>query len=155
MRESSLVGVDRDGLRAIAEAMLCKVTGAVRVGRLCPHCGSSRHGQPRLIGSDLVGSISYADDLVVVAWGPAAVGVDIERSGGDSGPDLRAWTRLEALAKADGLGLRDWPDGSRQRTADPRGVMSRLSTRDLPLPPGYVGTVAGEAEVRLGGSALQ
>lgn len=154
MPESTLVGADRARLRAVAEAMLCEATGAVRVGRLCPHCGSSRHGQPRLVGSDLVGSdlvasISYADGLVAVAWGPAPVGVDIERVEAEDDPDLRAWTRLEALAKADGLGLRDWP-----RRPPPE---HRL-TRDLRLPPGYVGTVAGEALVRLGrtgGSTLQ
>jgi 4'-phosphopantetheinyl transferase len=121
-------------LRSVAEAALCEATGATRVVRLCPHCGSSGHGQPRLIGSDLAVSIAYAGRLAVVAWGRGPLGVDVEALG-DSSRDLAEWTRVEALAKAAGTGLRDWPEVT----------LPDLPTTPLDLPPGYVGTLAGEA----------
>jgi 4'-phosphopantetheinyl transferase len=139
-------------LRAAAEALLCEVTGAVRVVRLCPHCGSGAHGRPLLVGSDLAVSISYAGRLAAVAWGRGPVGVDVELAGtegiaggvdGIDSVDRAEWTRIEALAKAAGTGLRDWPDV----------VLPELPTRRLVLPDGYVGTVAGDAEVRLAGPA--
>lgn len=148
----------RVNLRLLAETLLCEATGARQVARLCPTCGSSAHGQPRLIGSGLHASISYAAGLVAVAWGEGPVGIDIERSSSGrfsppnranpplDGGDLVEWTRLEALAKAAGTGLRDWP----------RIVPPELPTRALRevdgLPTGYVGTVAdatGHARVHL------
>jgi len=134
----------------VAEAILCEATGAARVARLCPHCGSDGHGQPRLLGSRLSASISYAGGLVAVAWGAGSIGVDIERMTPPTRrldelgvPDLAAWTRVEALAKAAGTGLRGWPDLE----------LPDLPARSLDLPDGYVGTVAGDAQVRLAGPA--
>lgn len=129
-------------LRAQAAAILCEATGATRVIRLCPVCGSSAHGQPRLVGSDLAVSISYAGELVVVAWGPGPIGVDVERTGG-SEDDVEEWTRVEALAKAAGIGLRDWPDVA----------LPDLPTYALDLPDGFVGTLAGAGHVRLAAPA--
>lgn len=141
----------RAELRAAAEALLCEATGATRVVRLCPVCGSADHGQPRLVGSALHASLSYArppntDGLVAVAWGEGPIGVDIEHVGGPSYDDVLAWTRLEALAKAAGTGLRVWPDLDERDLPD-------LPTRRLTLPEGFLGTLAGEGEVRLAGPA--
>lgn len=138
-------GRGRPGLRAAAEALACEATGALRVARLCPVCGSSAHGRPRLVGSPLEVSLSYAGDLVAVAWADGPIGVDLERlrSAGPSRGDLQEWTRVEALAKAAGTGLREWPDVT----------LPDLPTTALSLPPGYVGTLAGQGEVRLAGPA--
>jgi len=128
-------------LRAAAERALCETTGAARITRLCPHCGSSAHGMPHAVGSRLAVSMSYAPadppngaGLAVVAWGPGPLGIDIEALGGSPG-ELSEWTRVEALAKAAGTGLRDWPDVA----------LPDLPTRRLELPPDYVGTLAGHA----------
>jgi len=124
--------VSRPALRETAEALLREATGAARVVRLCPRCGSSAHGQPRLVGTELRASIAYAAGLVTVAWAEGPVGIDVEPDGPpvDGVGDRLAWTRTEALAKATGHGLvtDELPD---------------LPTQQLPLPVGYVGTVAG------------
>jgi hypothetical protein len=131
--------VDRDRLRASAEGLLCAATGADRLVRLCPACGSAAHGRPVAVGSAASVSLAYAGDLAVVAWsydGP--VGVDVERAGPPVAGvgDRAAWTRVEALLKASGAGVSGWPE---------------VELPDLPttplgppgLPPGYVGTLAG------------
>jgi len=119
--------------RRTAEELLCAATGARRVVRVCPACGSDRHGRPVAVGSPAHLSISYADGLVAVAWsydGP--VGIDVER---DLAGDRQEWTRVEALLKATGEGLRAWPDV----------VLPDLPTAPLALPAGFAGTVAGSA----------
>lgn len=122
-------------LRGRAEDLLRAATGAQRVVRVCPRCGSSAHGRPVALGTDARVSISYAGDLVAVAWsydGP--VGIDLEPVGPPvDGLDRGEWTRVEALLKATGAGLHDWP----------RVTLPDLPTAPLALPPGYVGTLAG------------
>ena len=127
---------DREDLREQLHDVLRTETGATRVVRLCPRCGSAGHGRPRALGTPgLHVSLAYADGLGVVAWsheGP--VGVDVAVVGppvGDFG-DRRTWTRVEALLKATGEGL----------SRDPADLPD-LPTADLALPAGYVGTVAG------------
>lgn len=129
--------------------MLRRATGAGRVVRVCPWCGSSAHGRPLAIDSPAHVSIGYTENLAVVAWsfdGP--VGIDVERSGPPVAEfgDRQAWTRIEALLKATGEGLR----------RDPRDLpdlpTTQLGPPDLPL--GYVGTVAGSGvSWRLAGPA--
>lgn len=133
----------RQSLRALAQAVLCELTGAERVTRLCPTCGSAAHGQPRLVGSDLSVSISYAGRLVAVAWGPGPVGVDVERTTRRTPP---GWTCIEALAKAAGTGLREWPH------VTPPPMPVRPLTAADGLPAGHIGTLAdtsGAAQVRI------
>ncbi len=126
----------RAELRALAEAALVTATGAASVVRQCPHCGSSDHGRPILVGSDLHVSIAYTDELAVVAWGDDPVGIDVEsvEATPPDGLTVREWTRLEALGKVTGAGLAAWPD-----QPPPDGP-----TRSLNLPAPYVGTVAGQ-----------
>jgi hypothetical protein len=132
--------VERFQLREEGEAILRQETGADAVVRLCARCGSSAHGRPQVNGDAQV-SISYADDLVAVAWSRSGpVGIDVERG------DRLEWTRLEALLKASGAGISDQPH-------DPADLAD-LETTALTLPDGYVGTVVGEGvSWRLAGPA--
>ena len=128
----------RAALRELAHQVLCAETGATAVTRLCQRCGSSTHGRPLALvqsGAAPAVSISYAGDLVAVAWGWAgAVGIDIDHSGPPvDGVDRQTWTRMEALLKAGG--------GDRQITT-------------IEVPEGYLGTVAGDqVSWRLAGPA--
>lgn len=120
----------RHRLRREGEAILCRETGADRVARLCARCGSSVHGRP-LVSGDAHVSISYAKDLVAVAWSWAGpVGIDVELGG------YLEWTRLEALLKASGAGIAG-------RLTEPLELPD-IPTAVLSLPQGYVGTVAGQ-----------
>jgi len=128
---------ERSQLRAVAHAVLRAEAGAVGLGRLCPRCGSSVHGRPVArtgSGGPLQVSISYTAGLVAVAWSRTSrVGVDVERDGPPvDGLDRRGFTRAEALFKAGG----------------------GMPTRELDLPDGYVGTLAGvDVSWRLAGPA--
>jgi hypothetical protein len=118
--------MDRAALRAMADAVLREEVGAVAVSRLCPRCGSGEHGQPLLrvrSGSAPRISLSYATDLVAVAWSAGPVGIDVEDDGPTvDGIDRLAWTEAEAAFKAD----------------------AEVPLATLALPDGYVGTVAGD-----------
>jgi hypothetical protein len=133
-------------LRLLGEEILGAETGATRIVRVCPWCGSDRHGRPTAIGSAATVSIAYAAGLVAVAWswtGP--VGIDVEADGPpvEEFGDRLSWTGTEALLKATGEGLR----------RDPRDLPV-LPVRSLDLPAGYVGTVAGgSVSWRLAGPA--
>lgn len=121
--------------RRVVEAALCDATGATRVVRLCPRCGSAAHGAPRLVGSPWCVSISYADELALIAWGEAPLGIDVEPLGGPADDELAAWTRMEALLKATGRGVH----------AD---HVPALPTYSLDVP-GHVATLAGEGRWRI------
>ncbi len=78
-------------------------------------------------------SVSYAGELVAVAWGwSGAVGIDVETtSGAGDGIDRQEWTLVEAAFKA-----------------------GAASAEVLDLPAGFVGAVAGEdVSWRLAGPA--
>lgn len=127
----------REARRARAETHLVAELGLARVARLCVRCASPHHGRPVPLGGGEVVhlSLAYAEDVVLAAWSTAPLGVDVEREapGRDAGDygDLRAWTRLEALAKTTGEGLAREPS-----------ELSDLWTAPLPLPDGWVGSVA-------------
>jgi 4'-phosphopantetheinyl transferase len=112
----------RAELRELAHELLRRELDAPRIGRLCPRCGSGEHGRPYAVGTTRRLSISYATDLVAVAWADGPVGIDIE----DDGPpvadtDRAGLSRAEALFKAD----------------------AAAPARELGLPAGYLGWVAG------------
>jgi phosphopantetheinyl transferase len=128
---------ERAELRRLIEAAVCRELDAERLVRLCPRCGSSGHGRPRVLGR--AGpvpwvSLAYGPGLAVAAWtwaGP--IGVDVEPEGPPVGEygDRAAWTRAEALLKATGEGL----------SRDPHDL-PELWSAPLPLSAGWVGAVA-------------
>jgi hypothetical protein len=128
----------RDTLRQLAHDVLSEETGAKAIVRLCPRCGSAQHGRPvaRVEGGAAPEvSLSYARDLVAVAWSWAGrVGIDVEEVGpAVDGTDRREWTRHEAAFKAG-------------------GAEAPLAATEVPA--GYVGSVAGnEVSWRLAGPA--
>ncbi|TQL47070.1 4'-phosphopantetheinyl transferase [Homoserinimonas aerilata] len=128
-------------LRELVGRLTDVPAASVAFDATCPDCGR-QHGKPRLKKGDLAVSVSHSPGVVAVAaaWG-AAVGVDVEpRSGstrtadaitavaGASADPLRHWTRIEAVLKADGRGLRVDPRtvavARRHATVD--GVRYRL-----------------------------
>lgn len=123
-------------------AEIAAVDGSeVAIEARCPLCGGA-HGRPAVVAprraTTLRVSLAHTDSVVVAAaaW-DSAVGVDVERSdaapaperdraiatvAGASGDDALAhWTRVEAVLKADGRGLR----------VDPRRVRFTMTGRDV------------------------
>jgi hypothetical protein len=136
----SVTDLSRAELRALAHDLLREATGATAVTRLCPRCGSARHGRPVVrveSGTAPNVSLSYAAGLVAVAWSWAGrVGIDVEPAdpAGD-GIDRGEWTRREAAFKA--------------------GAAS-APLAEIEVPTGYVGSIAGhEVSWRLGGPAAR
>ncbi|WP_110590354.1 hypothetical protein [Microbacterium suaedae] len=153
---------ERSGRGARSETgrrLLAELIGEIAPGsdptvvRACPRCGGTDHGPPRADGAPVVLSLSYAADVVVAAAAPsgsvAALGVDAEpeRPGPLADlaplfapadpPDVRTWTMIEAVVKADGRGLRIPPGDVRFRA--PR-TTTRLEGADIATLPATCGT---------------
>ena len=101
-------------LRQLAGELLGLDPRDVPLVASCPDC-AREHGRPQIEGSDLQVSLSHGGDAVVaVAIVGARVGVDIESTSASVAelaplirdPTVRRWTRIEAVLKADGRGLR-------------------------------------------------
>ncbi|GAA3012585.1 hypothetical protein GCM10010461_23720 [Microbacterium aurantiacum] len=104
----------------------------------CPACGADDHGPVRVSGVAARASVAYAGDraFVAVSTDPRvrALGIDAERrrapvrdAAGYDGlfapevpPSVRSWTRVEAVLKALGTGIRRDP-----RTVRPSGTRRR------------------------------
>ncbi|WP_067439755.1 4'-phosphopantetheinyl transferase superfamily protein [Nocardioides jensenii] len=112
----------RDADAALTEhvaGLLAVEAGGIRVGRLCPRCGSDAHGRPWASGARV--SLSRAGDHLVTAVATGPVGVDVEVVADvesrwepalvlhpDDPVDVEpawAWTAKEAVLKARGTGL--------------------------------------------------
>ena len=135
-------------LRRLAGELIGVEPAAVGLVAVCPDCGG-HHGKPVIPGSALHVSLSHSAVAVVAAasW-DAAVGVDIERLdqsadvltaiGSVAGEEsLARWTRVEAVLKADGRGLRVDPalvsfDGDLASIA---GSPARYRVEDVQLAP--------------------
>lgn len=135
-------------LRHLAAELIGVGPAEVDLVAVCPDCGGP-HGKPQLIGSSLHLSLSHSAVAVVAAasWdGP--VGVDVEALdpsaaalaaiGTVAGEEsLERWTRVEAVLKADGRGLRVDPasvsfDGG---TASIAGSGARYRVSEVQLAP--------------------
>ena len=155
-------------LRQLAADVLALPTADVRLGRLCPRCGSSEHGRPVMFeprGTGLQLSLARTDGLVAVAVSATGwVGVDVERDSatdfdGFAGVALHpaerdgttrdrafVWTRKEAVLKALGRGIRDdltrLDVGSPDEPAHGLSVDGGVWLDDLEVPSGYAAAVA-------------
>ena len=112
-------------LRALAGQVLGVEPTRLSVTARCPDCGGP-HGAPVLVGgpAGAAVNVSYSGAIVAVAVSAdVPVGVDVETpvarsrelaelavsdagGGGTAVDPLRQWTRVEAVLKADGRGLR-------------------------------------------------
>ena len=111
-REAFLAG--RVLLRELAGEALGTDPAAVPLIASCPDCGRE-HGRPVITGTDLHVSLSHGADAVVAAVAQGRrIGIDLEHPAtvvDDLAPliptpSLQRWTRIEAVLKADGRGLR-------------------------------------------------
>jgi len=102
------------------------VDPAAPITNVCPRCGAP-HGPVRIAGAPVVASVTYAGGFAIACIADkayaASVGVDAEsvsdprRSAAamrgiihpGRSSSLREWTRVEAVLKADGRGLRVAP----------------------------------------------
>jgi 4'-phosphopantetheinyl transferase len=130
---------------------------AVRVGRLCPRCGSGAHGRPwadAQVADAVHVSVARSGPHLVTAVAGVPVGVDVEsvaavdRAWDDlalsqvaSSAVERAavWCRIEAVAKLTGAGLALPRDGV---------PLDEYDVRDLVAPDGYAAAVAVAAVSR-------
>ncbi|MCD1268902.1 hypothetical protein B5M43_008610 [Microbacterium sp. MEC084] len=114
----------RAGDRLLADLIRRVAPGAdERVARRCARCGGHDHGAPRALAAPVAVALAYAGATIVAAAAhardAASLGVDVERGAAGSvlddlaplfaplpPPDLRGWTRIEAVLKTDGRGLR-------------------------------------------------
>jgi 4'-phosphopantetheinyl transferase len=145
----------------------------IAIASVCPVCGED-HGPPRALGAPLALSVGYSGDLVVVGVAPSSaarsIGVDLEpdaplagldRLFPDGAPDAAGWTRIEAVLKADGRGLRVAPDELRIGTEPGRVlpharqalVPSRAEPVEVTTVPGPAGHVLSVAVVPVARSA--
>jgi len=130
--------------------------GPVEIIAVCPDCGGP-HGRPEIAGSTLRLSLSHGAGVVVAAadWG-ARVGIDIEDLGQRAALDairsltgeatVQRWTRVEAILKADGRGLRVDPsqvviEGD---VGWVRGEVTRYRLEERELAPGLRASIAVE-----------
>jgi len=115
-------GASRDDFlagRLLVRNLLADLTGSapdeVVLDAACPDCGK-QDGRVTAPDTDFHVSISHSADVAVVAVADVPIGIDIE---GDPSPEALAaigavageasithWTRVEAVLKADGRGLR-------------------------------------------------
>lgn len=149
--------------RALLRELVSELTGQpadeVRITASCPDCDSP-HGRPAVEGSPLhVGLSHTATATVAVASWAGPVGVDAEELPGSSAAieavevltgvaDLRHWTRVESVLKADGRGLRVDPaavrihDSGAAATASIGGGAARYVLSQPFVDGGLVVTVA-------------
>ena len=132
-----------------AHVLSLRGPGDVTSGRVCPACGSSRHGRPwvRHDGRQVHVSLARSGDHLLTAVAARPVGVDVEAAVVDVLPELvgapgetgggvdlaRCWARKEAILKARGTGL---------ATPMSQVLLDREHWRDLPAPEGYVAAIA-------------
>ena len=146
--------------RAALAAALGEAAGGVLEASpaRCPDCGR-RHGGPELAEGRFA-SVSHAGDGSLAAVADVPVGVDVEERGAaaDIRPAMRLppgeddalqhWTRVEAVLKADGRGLRIDPAAVEFSRLPTGGLRARVpggaefDVQDLAVPGDYVAAIA-------------
>lgn len=146
-RDEFLAG--RMQLRELAAELTGRPVEQVTITATCPDCGGE-HGAPFVDGSRLRVSLSRCAlaTVAVAAWN-AAVGVDVEPYTADvtrlSGiRSVPHWTRVEAVLKADGRGLRVDPASVAidNAIASIAGSSIRYRVYDLLIDPTLTASVA-------------
>ncbi|WP_433543993.1 4'-phosphopantetheinyl transferase family protein (plasmid) [Streptomyces sp. CA-294286] len=170
------------GLRRLLGAYLGRQPSSVVIGREpCPLCpapdrdpgagpGPEPHGRPAVPGSGLHFSLSHSGDLVLFAFAPTPVGIDVEllvdvRQADEISavlhPDERAeldelraddaarlaafgrcWCRKEAYLKGTGTGLAVPLDGTYVGAGLHPGEVPGWQLTDLAVRPGYAAALA-------------
>ena len=142
--------------RLLLRRLTAELTGeAAELTAECPDCGGA-HGKPGIPGSKLQLSLSHGAGVVVAAavFG-ARVGVDHDSAAPEAlaaigaltgEATLQRWTRVEAILKADGRGLRVDPsqvliDGDVGRVAE---SPTRYALEERELAPGLRVSLARE-----------
>lgn len=155
--------------RGVAWQVLRALVGdaAASISNICPQCGAP-HGPVQIAGARVVASVTYAGGFAIACIADRAhalaVGIDAEsvsdprRSAAamrgvihpGKSSSLREWTRVEAVLKADGRGLRVAPaavsltEGDRAWRATVEGSPRVFDGWDLPGPPGTIMSLAVE-----------
>ena len=133
-------------LRELVAELDSVLPSSVQIEAQCQDCGGP-HGQPQVLGSRVRVSVANClAGIVVVATRDHAIGVDVEVIAGPTSrveaigavtgiASLEHWTRVEAVLKADGRGLRVDPRSVEIRGQDAtiagRGIRYRLHRLDL------------------------
>lgn len=133
----------------------------------CPLCGGP-HGRPSVPGHPLHFSLSHAGGLVLLAFAPVPVGVDVEvcpepglvadiaktlhpgeRAELANLPEplrpvafARCWTRKEAYLKGTGTGLGEDPSTTRVGTLESPEAVPGWTLEDIPVPAGHAAAYA-------------
>lgn len=146
-------------LRGLAGELTGTAPADLDLVAVCPDCGGP-HGRPVVVGSPLQVSLTHGAGVVVAAasW-DAAIGIDLEPPT-DSPAVLGAigamtgtasvahWSRVEAVLKADGRGLRVDPSRVTIGTVEGRlegrvdDTAARYDVSDVELAPGIRVSVA-------------
>ncbi|NGO71915.1 4'-phosphopantetheinyl transferase superfamily protein [Streptomyces sp. SB3404] len=157
-------------LRRLLAERLGTDPGAVPFTRAdCPVCGAP-HGRPSVAGDPVHFSLSHAGDLVLIAFAPVQVGVDVERHPSSravaqtssalhpreqrelaavpegearSAAFARCWTRKEAYLKGTGAGLGEDVGITYVGTLEGRPAeVPGWRLADLEAAPGYAAALA-------------
>lgn len=158
------------GLRRLLGAYLGQDPAAIVLGREpCPLCPEP-HGRPCVPGSGLHFSLSHSGDLVLLAFGPTPVGIDVELVPAVAQVDeiattlhpreraelaelrendaarqaafARCWCRKEAYLKGTGTGIAVPLDATYVGTGTVPGDIPGWHTEDLTVPEGYAAAMA-------------
>lgn len=98
---------------ARGRALLHELVGDREIVAICPDCGGP-HGRPVAVDGPAISLTHVGDTSIAVSSDADAVGVDAERHDADTSSlaivagdvTVEHWTRVEAVLKADGRGLR-------------------------------------------------
>jgi 4'-phosphopantetheinyl transferase len=128
---------------------------AGRAPRLHVSCSASGDlgvvalGRGRRIGVDVEGLVPWSADVLEERWlcpGERRALVALPEADRPLAT-ARAWTQKEAVLKARGTGLREDPAGIRTPLGQPDGVVAGWRVREIPVPGGWVASLAvGPAE---------
>jgi 4'-phosphopantetheinyl transferase len=128
-----------EGTRLDASCSASGGLGLVAVGLRCR------------VGIDVEAVTAWSDDVLGEGWlAPAEQRALAALAPADRPvPAARAWTQKEAVLKARGTGLRDDPAAVVTAVGRPDGAVAGWEVRDVPVPEGWVASLATGPEEEL------